>query len=271
MKNVQSWSISKGNSEMPDVVLLYDPDCPNVISCRTNLIKAFSEAGKQPSWREVDRRCEDTPLKLTGFGSPTILVDGIDVGGERAGSGGASCRLYRVENGGYAGAPSVNQIAALLRDTSGPARNAVPTNGRQWGKLLAALPPVGLALLPNVTCPACWPAYAAVLSSLGIGFLPSNRYVFPLTIAFLTFYLGLLAWDARKRRRCGPLALGGVASIVLVASRFVVDSETALYAGIGFLVTASIWNGWPTGRRRRVTSGSCPAWEAVDEGQGVGS
>lgn len=254
---------------MPEVVLLYDPDCPNVERCRANLIKAFAEVGRQPSWREVDRTAENTPPNLTGFGSPTILVDGTDVSGERPSSDGASCRLYPIENGRYEAAPSIDQIANVLRHTPGLAPNAEPEYGTPWRKLLALLPPVGLALLPNIACPACWPAYAAVLSSLGIGFLPSNRYLFPLTLAFLAFYLGMLAWDARKRQRLGPLVLGGLASILLVAGRFVIDSNTALYAGITLLVTASIWNGRRTGKRRLLAPGNCPACHAVDEKQSL--
>ena len=30
---------------------------------------------------------------------------------------------------------------------------------------LLSLPGVGVSLLPKLMCPACWPAYAAVLSS----------------------------------------------------------------------------------------------------------
>jgi mercuric ion transport protein len=35
---------------------------------------------------------------------------------------------------------------------------------------LLALPGVGVSLLPKLTCPACWPAYAGLLSSVGLGF-----------------------------------------------------------------------------------------------------
>jgi len=125
---------------------------------------------------------------------------------------------------------------------------------------------VGVALLPTLTCPACWPGYAAILSSFGIGFIPSNRILLPLTVIFLTFYLGVLAWDARKCRRVGPLILGVVASVVLISGRFVIASDAVLYAGIGLLMTASAWNVWSAKKRMRLAA-RCPACETGDETQ----
>jgi hypothetical protein len=42
---------------------------------------------------------------------------------------------------------------------------------RTWKQNLLAVPGIGLSLLPKIACPACWPAYAGLLSSLGLGFL----------------------------------------------------------------------------------------------------
>jgi len=251
---------------MADVVLLYDPDCPNVSACRSKLREAFAAVGQTPCWREVDRTAKDTPCKYKGFGSPTILVDGHDLGNEKPTNEGASCRLYRNEEGAYERTPSVASIARILRETRPPAPNTKPTNGTRWGKSLAAFPAVGAALFPTLTCPACWPGYAAILSSLGIGFLPSNRVLLPLTFLFLTFYLGMLAWDAQKCRRVGPLILGVVASVVLICGRFVIASDAALYAGIGLLMTASAWNVW-SGKQRMLRWVRCPACEVASETQ----
>ena len=98
---------------MPDIVLLYDPSCPNIDEARATLLRAFSVAELPPSWREVDLGAHETPLEWRAFGSPTILVDGVDVdGGARA--GGASCRLY-AGGGHIAHAPSADRIAVLLQ------------------------------------------------------------------------------------------------------------------------------------------------------------
>ena len=42
---------------------------------------------------------------------------------------------------------------------------------RTWKETALAVPGVGVSMLPKVICPVCSPAYAAVLSSLGLGFL----------------------------------------------------------------------------------------------------
>ena len=44
-------------------------------------------------------------------------------------------------------------------------------------QLAALLPAIGAALLPKLTCPACWPAYAAVLSALGVSFVDYTPYL----------------------------------------------------------------------------------------------
>jgi len=100
-----------------DITLLYFDDCPN--------------------WRVADERlaaiaAERTDLKVTrhlvdtleeaervGFhGSPSILVDGVDVfAGPDAGVG-LSCRVYRTPEG-LAGAPTVEQLRAALADVGG--------------------------------------------------------------------------------------------------------------------------------------------------------
>ena len=254
---------------MPEVFLIYDSDCPNVADCRTNLIKAFAASGKKPSWREIDRSSDDAPPHVRGFGSPTVLVNGADVAGQQPVLDGASCRLYQTEDGEYVGVPSVEQIAASLSD--GFQEDALVvgqgTSGSGWKQPLAVLPAVGVALLPSITCPACWPGYAAVLSSFGIGFLPSNRYLLPLTAAFLVIYLLMLVWDARKRQRFGPLMVGTAASILLVVGRFVMESNPVLYAGVALLISASVWNAWPTLRTKwfapqQATKG-CPACQSA--------
>jgi len=237
---------------MPEVLLIYDSDCPNVADCRTNLIKAFAASSKKPSWQEIDRSSDDATPHVRGFGSPTVLVNGSDVAGQQPVLDGASCRLYQTEDGGYVGVPSVEMIAASLGDAF--QEDALPvshgTSGTGWKQTLTVLPAVGVALLPSITCPACWPGYAAVLSSFGIGFLPSNRYVLPLTATSLVIYLLMLAWAARKHQRFGPLLVGMVASTLLVVGRFVLESNPVLYAGVALLISASIWNAWPTLRTK---------------------
>ncbi len=165
--------------------------------------------------------------------------------------------------------PSVEQIAASLSDGSQVDVSVVGrfTSGSGWKETLAVLPAVGVALFPSITCPACWPGYAAVLSSFGIGFLPSNRYLLPLTATFLVIYLLMLTWEARKRHRFCPLIVGTAGSIVLVVGRFVLESNPVLYAGVALLITASIWNAWPAIMTKlfapHETAQGCPACQSA--------
>jgi len=237
---------------MTDVVLVYDRDCPIVSAARENLLRAFGEAGTPPRWVEVDRAAEGTPEAWRGYGSPTVLVNGIDVAGVRPGSGGPTCRLY-ADREGYRAAPPVHVIAAAMAG-GGP---FTPASGG-WRRVLATAPGIGFALLPKLGCPACWPAYAGLLSALGLGFLIQTRYLLPLTVAFLALTLGAIAWRAPARRGYGPFVLGLAGSAVLLVGKFTFEFDPAMWTGIAALVAASGWNAWPR-RPSPVTSGACPA------------
>ncbi len=120
-------------------------------------------------------------------------------------------------------------------------------------QLASLLPAVGAALLPKLTCPACWPAYAALLSALGVGFIDYTPFLLPLTLVFLIVTLALLAW--RPRRGYAPLALGLLASAIVLIGNFFLDSDITTYAGVALLVGASTWNAWP---RKSAISYKCP-------------
>lgn len=124
---------------------------------------------------------------------------------------------------------------------------------RTWKRSLVALPGVGVSLLPKLACPLCWPVYAGLLSSVGLGFLISTKYLLPLTVAFLGIALGALAFRAKNRRGYGPFVLGLIAAIGVLVGKFVWDSNTTLYGSVLLLVVASLWNAWP----QRVTSAPC--------------
>lgn len=110
---------------------------------------------------------------------------------------------------------------------------------------LAVLPGIGAALLPALACPACWPAYAGLLSSLGLSFVNYTAYLLPVTVVFLVIALGALGYQGYKRRAWGPALLGLTGAVILVVGRFVYESQPALYAGVALLIAASVWNAWP--------------------------
>ena len=117
---------------------------------------------------------------------------------------------------------------------------------RDWKQGLLGLPGIVVSLLPKVACPLCWPAYAGLLSSIGLSFLLSSAYLLPLTVSFLTIAVVALGYRARQRRGYGPLLLGLAASGTILTTRFGLEFNTGIYVGIGLLVGASLWNTWPS-------------------------
>ena len=138
-----------------------------------------------------------------------------------------------------------------------------------WSRALAILPGAGLTLLPVGVCPACWPAYAGLLGSLGLGFLLESAYLLPLMGAFLALALGTLAYRAKSRRGYGPLALGVVATATALLGKFALDSNALLYLGMALLVGASLWNTWPRKAARVGSCGKCAAQASGSNQSGV--
>ena len=127
----------------------------------------------------------------------------------------------------------------------------------------ATLPSVGVALLPKLTCPVCWPAYTALLSSVGISFVNYTPYLLPTMALFLAVALSALAYRATARRGYGPFWLGVLGALGLLAGQFVFESQPGLYLGAGLLVGASVWNIWP---RRRAPNQRGSIQQGVHDG-----
>tara|TARA_R110000822_G_scaffold126082_11_gene261272 strand:+ start:30361 stop:31095 length:735 start_codon:yes stop_codon:yes gene_type:complete len=216
------------------VELIYDADCPNVAAARAQLLKAFAATSIPARWKEWRRDSPDAPARVKGFGSPTILLNGRDV--LPMASNAPCCRVYRDSDGRIAGVPALETITRALR-ASGTTFNWKSTG--IWG------PAIGIAFLPKLVCPACWPAYAALVGALGMPFLFETTFLLPVTLGALALVLGLLAWKSSQRRGHGPLLLGVCASVLLVAGKFGFGSNAAAYAGAGALFVACVWNSWP--------------------------
>lgn len=129
---------------------------------------------------------------------------------------------------------------------------------RVWKQGLLAVSGVSISLLPKLICPLCWPTYAALLSTLGLGFLISTAYLFPLTAFLLALAVGSLAFRASHRHGFGPFWLGLAASAVVLIGKFYFDSAIATYSGVGPLIVASVWNAWPRRSHVAVCSGCIP-------------
>jgi hypothetical protein len=95
------------------VQLLFFEGCPHVDAARRALRQALDETGLgDVVVEQIDVDAASTPVEFRDWGSPTILIDGVDIAGER-GPSGRSCRLYG--NGWQAGVPSKNLIEEQLR------------------------------------------------------------------------------------------------------------------------------------------------------------
>ncbi len=235
---------------MPRIEYIYDPDCPNVEGARQALREALRLSGQEEQWREWNRADADAPEHVRRYGSPTILVNGRDIAGVQPAAA-PSCRIYTDSTGHARGIPPVDAIRRALGF-------AAAGGGR--GSLVSALPAIGVALLPKLTCAACWPAYAAVLGAMGINFVDYTPWLLPIMAVLLALTLTTLAWRANRRRGLGPFWLGAGATIAILIGKFGNDSDAAVYGGTAILIAAAIWNIWP---HRQPLSPSCPACETA--------
>ena len=95
------------------VQLISFSGCPNVENARRALRQALASLALEETFEEVDSAAHDTPDELKSWGSPTILVDGVDVAG--GSPSGRSCRTYPPSE--FPGAPPMVMIVARLRGT----------------------------------------------------------------------------------------------------------------------------------------------------------
>ncbi|MEO6653097.1 MAG: thioredoxin family protein [Ilumatobacteraceae bacterium] len=109
-----------------NVTLLYFDDCPNWKVADGHL---RTLAAEHPGM-EVQRRIVDTAedAESTNFrGSPSIIVDGVDLFAKPDDPVGLSCRMYQTPHG-PAGAPTLDQLrlAIASNDCSGPNVETTP-------------------------------------------------------------------------------------------------------------------------------------------------
>ena len=239
------------------VELVYEKTCPNIEAARSQLLKAFSETGISPHWQEWEVSSPDVPPHVHGYGSPTILVNEHDVSGDLPEGNDYCCRVYSHDTLSNKGVPALTDIVNALK--AAKQTNESKSNAFSWRMNGAMLPAVGVAFLPKLACPACWPAYAGLLSSFGIGFFDYTPYLLPLTAVFLFIALAALVYRAPQRYRYRPFLLGLLASAVMLIGKFQYDSDPAMYTGLGILILASLWNTWPKLGSSRAP---CPACES---------
>lgn len=95
-----------------DITLLYFDDCPNWKTADERLAVITADRPDLTVSRHLVETLEEA--ERVGFhGSPSILVDGVDVFAEPNTGVGMSCRVFHTPDG-LAGAPTVDQLRAAL-------------------------------------------------------------------------------------------------------------------------------------------------------------
>jgi hypothetical protein len=96
---------------IPPIELVYFGGCPHVDATRAALRAALDAAGLPVRWREWDQNHPQTPAHLQGYGSPTVLIGGVDVTGGAVPNAGQACRTDGIP-------PAAVITAALARRLS---------------------------------------------------------------------------------------------------------------------------------------------------------
>src|SRR5687767_12286896 len=92
------------------------------------------------------------------------------------------------------------------------------------GRLLPVFPAAAMAVLSTLGCPGCWPAYAAVLSAVGLGSFMEGPHVPYVTGGLLAAALVPPGLDAARGHGMVPLLLGILAVALVVVGNFVLGS-----------------------------------------------
>ncbi len=97
-----------------NITLLYFEDCPNWNVADERLAALAAERPYIRVTRQLVKSAEEA--ERTRFhGSPSVLVDGVDVFAEPGSEVGLCCRRYLTPDG-YEGAPTLEQLRAALAD-----------------------------------------------------------------------------------------------------------------------------------------------------------
>lgn len=221
----------------PEVQLVYDPACPHIPAARRALLQAFAIASLPARWTEWRTDAAETPERLRRVGSPTILVHGRDVY-SATGAAGPSCRLY---GGAGSAAPMPEEIARKLKSRP----------WRSLGGLASGISGAAALLLPAGLCPACWPAYAAVLASMGAAFLLETAYQAPIAAGLFALAIGLHSYQALRNGRYAALLLGFAGASAAWTGKFVLSAPAIQYVGLFAYLVSVLWTSAGSGRRRR--------------------
>ena len=106
-------------------------------------------------------------------------------------------------------------------------------------EIVGAVPALGASLLPSLSCPACWPAYASLLGAFGLSFLGQSTYLLWLNVAALAISLIVLFRRARHGTYI-PVLIGALAALLILTGKFLLNSNPAAWLGGAALLAAFV-------------------------------
>jgi hypothetical protein len=112
-------------------------------------------------------------------------------------------------------------------------------------RMLASLDRFGSlgALVAAVAAPCCFPLFAVVAATLGLGALaPYEAIVLYAFQGFALLSLVGLAFAFGRHRRAGPLIVGGISVAILAYAFYHSFYPAILYTGLFGLLAATLWN-----------------------------
>ncbi|MDQ3024093.1 MAG: hypothetical protein M3R04_06895, partial [bacterium] len=119
---------------------------------------------------------------------------------------------------------------------------------------LAYLPAIATAFLAPAACPCCWATWGGIVCVSGLGTLGQGKYVLPLTIVCMAVALGVMAYQAKKRRNTWPLLLAGIGAALVITGKVFAMLMPATITGAVLLLVASVWSAWPRANNAGVES-----------------
>lgn len=199
------------------IEILYFDECPNHGPTVERVKEALRQEHLTAELVEVNVRDHATARSLRFLGSPTVLIDGVDiqVAARLSKDFGMMCRTY-ADNGKRVGIPPLDLIRTAIREASGAPSGAhdccaVPTNAAQIGdaarperKGLLLVASAAAAIGASLCC--ILPIIAVVTGSgaiaAGLAFERWRPYLLGLTGLLLAGGF-LLAWRDHKKA-CAP-------------------------------------------------------------------
>jgi len=97
------------------ISFLYSEDCPSHHEALNRLRKIIDQEGVAAKIEIVKVKNNQEAVTLHLRGSPTILMDGVDIDPNSTEQFGLGCRVYRLEDGRISPLPSESMIRKALR------------------------------------------------------------------------------------------------------------------------------------------------------------